>query len=164
MTERHLITTRYNNKTAMENNRFRKENNDVKCIYSNDTVISKIPANSMLFVLEMNNEINKIIGIGMINTGNFCDPLYNDPKYKLYENLKFNTFVYIGNRRIDRTDMTETEERIMCVMDVLCFTGKRHQKRIRGLSLFPKNMLDNCNKIINLIDSIDNMFTCREKK
>lgn len=162
MTERYLITTRYNNKTVAENKRFRDDHPEIKCIYSNDTVISHVSSGSVLFVLEMNNEIDKIVGIGMINTGKFCAPKYKDPKYSLYDTQKFNTFVYVGECRIDRADMTEAEERVVKVLDVLCFTGKRHQKRIRGLSLFPKMMLDKCGKVIDIMEHINDMFVCRK--
>lgn len=164
MNDRYLITTRYNNKTADENKIFREKNLDIKykCVYSNDTVISTISSNSLLFILEMNNDIDKIIGIGLIKTGKYCDPKYNDPKYKLYDNPKLNTFVYTGEQRIDRSEMTESEERVIQILDVLCFTGKRHQKRIKGMSLFPKLMLEYCNKTINLIDTINEMFEWRK--
>jgi hypothetical protein len=72
MTEHYLITTRYNNKTVDENKRLSTE---IKCIYSNDTVISHVSSGSVLFVLEMNNRIDEIVGIGMINTGKFCAPV-----------------------------------------------------------------------------------------
>jgi hypothetical protein len=62
MTEHYLITTRYNNKTVDENKRFRVEHPEIKCIYSNDTVISHVSSGSVLFVLEMNNEIDEIVG------------------------------------------------------------------------------------------------------
>jgi hypothetical protein len=62
MTEHYLITTRYNNKTVDENKRFRVESTEIKCIYSNDTVISHVSSGSVLFVLEMNNEIDEIVG------------------------------------------------------------------------------------------------------
>jgi hypothetical protein len=60
--------------------------------------------------------------------------------------------------------MTEAEERVVKVLDVLCFTGKRHQKRIRGLSLFPKMMLDKCGKVIDIMERINAMFVCRKHK
>jgi hypothetical protein len=58
--------------------------------------------------------------------------------------------------------MTEAEERVVKVLDVLCFTGKRHQKRIRGLSL-PKMMLDKCGKVIDIMERI-NAILCRKHK
>jgi hypothetical protein len=45
----------------------------------------------------------------MINTGKFCAPVYKTRDIR-YTRPKFNTFVYVGECRIDRADMTEAEE------------------------------------------------------
>jgi hypothetical protein len=60
--------------------------------------------------------------------------------------------------------MTEEEENIMRVFDVLCFTGARHMKRLQGIKAFPMDMLYKCSKIMDLLDFITKMFKCRLEK
>ena len=67
---------RFNNKTAEENKLWRISNNWKGCIYTPRKEISqKIPYNSLLAVIEMNNERNKIIGFGLIKN-------YRHPKQR----------------------------------------------------------------------------------
>ena len=102
-----------------------------KCIYtSSHPVAVNIPLEKEIFVLEMNNETNRIMGIGRI----FNVPIYN--KYKIYNENKFNVFSCIGTSRIDRTEMQDLEEDIMRVFDILCFKGKRNLKRLEGIKRF----------------------------
>jgi len=103
----------------------------------------------------MNNEINKIIGIGMIRNKPRVNPS------NIYENRNYNRYLFTGKYRIDRVDMNEDEDIIMQVFDVLCFTGARHLKRGQGLNSFPLDMLFRCNKRLNLVDFISNMFKSR---
>jgi hypothetical protein len=151
-----IITSRFNNKTWHENEQYRIQHNLKGCIYCSPSQVTvNIPTETILFVLEMNNETNKIIGIGMIR---------NKPKinrYTIYNERNYNRYVFTGKTRIDRVDMTEDECDIMRVFDILCFTGNRHLKRGQGLVSFPLDMLYRCNKRLNLVDFISNMFRTR---
>ena len=103
----------------------------------------------------MDNDNNKILGIGMVR---------NKPspkKHYVYNNGNYNRYVYTGNIRIDRGDMTEEEDTIMRVFDILCFTGNRHMKRGQGLKSFPVDMLYKCSKKIDLVAFIKDMFKRR---
>ena len=125
------------------------------CIYGTpDKITKKIPIDSVLFILEMNNDINKIMGIGMVKNHPFCGRT-------TYEEGNFNRFVYMGKYRIDRIEMTESEENIMQAFDILCFTGNRHLKRGKGITSYPPYMLFKCNKIMDLVDFISDMFKKR---
>jgi hypothetical protein len=108
-----------------------------------------------MFVLEMNNDTNKIIGIGMVRN----HPVVN--KYSVYSEGNYNRYVFVGKTRIDRSEMDEEEERIMKVFDILCFTGNKHMKRGQGLRLFPVEMLYRCSKKIDLVQFICEMFRKR---
>lgn len=154
----HLTTTRFNNLTWCENNIYRQQHPKIGCIYpTTEPNGQTIPEEANLFVLEMNNEQNRIMGIGLVKN----KPIYN--KYHVYSDPKYNYFAYIGKYRIDRTNMTNEEERIMKVFDILCFKGARHMKRLVGLKAFPIDMLYNCRTILDLVEFITTMFKTRIK-
>jgi len=152
----HIITSRFNNKTWEENENYRSIHKKIGCIYcSPSPITSRVSIDSVVFILEMNNDINKIIGIGMVK---------NHPqiqKYSVYENGNYNRYTFTGKYRIDRIELTEQEDKIMKIFDMLCFKGNRHMKRGQGLQLFPAEILYNLSSRINLVDCIEEMFKNR---
>jgi len=154
----HLTTTRFNNLTWSENEAYRQQNQKIGCIYpTTEPNGQTMPEEANLFVLEMNNEQNRIMGIGLVKN----KPIYN--KYHVYSDPKYNCYAYLGKNRIDRLQMTNDEERIMKVFDILCFKGSRHMKRLVGLKAFPIDMLYNCSTVFDLVEFITNMFRERIK-
>ena len=154
-----LLTTRFNNSTWKENEDYRKQNPKIGCIYSTPEPNGQhLPFDSVCIILEMNNDTNRIMGIGMVRN----KPIYN--KYNVYSDPKYNGFAYLGKHRIDRADMTEEEERIMKVFDILCFKGSRHMKRLKGIKSFPLDMLYRCSSILDLVEFSANMFKTRANK
>jgi hypothetical protein len=154
--KQYLLTSRFNNVTWKENQRYRKINSNIGCIYcSPDPISSKIPNESVMFILEMNNDENQILGIGMVRNHSILS------RYFVYENDNYNRYVFTGKNRIDRKEMTEEEERIMSVFDILCFTGNKHMKRGQGLKMFPIDMLYRMNPVIDLVKFIGQMFKKR---
>jgi hypothetical protein len=136
-----LATTRFNNKTYQENRIFLETTKDipqkVKCLYNcSIPIASTIPVFSNLFVLEMNNETNQIMGIGLIKNQS---PEYN--KYPIYSDPKYNQYSYQGSYRIDRSELTEPELAIVRVLEAWCFRGRRHLKRLQGIKAFPYDIL-----------------------
>jgi hypothetical protein len=155
----YILTSRFNTHTWNENANFRKNNGKLGCIYCAPIPITtEIPIDSILFILEMNNDTNKIMGVGMIRNHPICN------KYFVYENGNYNRYVYVGKHRIDRSEMSEEEDTIMRVFDILCFTGNKHMKRGHGLKTFPMNMLYRCSKIMDLVDFVNGMFKKRITK
>ena len=104
----HIMTSRFSNETLEENKKYRESLSKVKCIYCcPDAIARSIPYESTLYVLEMNNSENKIVGIGKIK---------NVPKlqkYIVYNENNYNRYQYIGKQRIDRDEMDDEEEEIM---------------------------------------------------
>ena len=149
-----IMTTRFNNKTYEENIKHREKH---ECIYTcTQPITQNIRPNIDIYVLEMNNETNHIMGIGLIRN----EPFYN--KYQIHDDHKYNIFSYVGNSHIDRNNMTIEEEQILKVFDNLCFYGKRHCKRLKGIKCFPIDMLYNCRATVDLIDFIANCFNMRK--
>jgi hypothetical protein len=103
----------------------------------------------------MNNDTNKILGVGMVRNHPFVQ------KYQVYKNGNYNRYVYVGKTRIDRTQMSEMEEKVMQVFDILCFSGNQHMKRGQGLKSFPADMLYRCSKRMDLVQFIGEMFKTR---
>ena len=132
----YIMTSRFNNLTMQENRNFIMKTPVLKCVYCCPDPVSKsIPSDAILFVLEMNNEINKIEGIGLVRNHAFMH------KYNVYSERTYNRYIYYGKNHIDRKNMNEYEERIMKVFDILCFTGNKHLKRGQGMKSFPIDTL-----------------------
>jgi len=152
-----LATTRFNNSTWEENCKIRRTNPVAKCIYAAPIQISsRIAPDSNLFVLEMNNDKDKIMGIGLIK---------NHPvpgKYAVHSVPNYNRFVYIGKWRIDREEMSELELVIMKLLDAICFHGTNHSKRGQGIMAMPIKLQYKSHILgLNLNDFICNMFKSR---
>ena len=151
-----LVTTRFNNETWAENTRYRMNNTRMGCIYPTSQENSaQIAIDAIVFVLEMNNDTNRIMGMGMVRNHALIK------KHRVYSNENYNLYAYLGKHRIDRSEMDEKEEQIMKVFDILCFTGARHMKRLQGMKMFPVDMLYWCSKILDLVDFITQMFKRR---
>lgn len=152
----YITTTRFNDVTWAENREYIKSNPNIGCIYGTcEQISSQIHQESVLFVLEMANDQNRILGIGMVR---------NRPiprKHHIYTNEEYNRYAYVGRHRIDRSEMSEEEDTIMQVFDILCFKGARHLKRLRGIKTFPADMLYRCKRIMDLAEFIKNMFVKR---
>jgi hypothetical protein len=152
-----LATTRFNDYTWEENCKMRLNNNIAKCIYATPLPItSRIKLDSNVFVLEMNNDKNKIMGIGLIR---------NHPvagKYTVHSVHNYNRFVYIGKWRIDREDMTTNELEILRLLEAVCFRGINHSKRGQGITGLPMKIQYKSNILgLNLTEYICDMFKTR---
>jgi hypothetical protein len=150
-----IMTSRFNNSTFRENTIYR-ENKKVGCIYCSPSQTSKqVFPDALMFVLEMNNEINEIMGVGLVKNHAICG------KYRVYENGNYNRYVYVGRYRIDRKEFDEKEETVFKAFDILCFKGNYHSKRGEGLKIFPIHILFNIMKVIDLVDFVNYMFKKR---
>lgn len=158
--QKYISTTRFNNETWNENQQYMKKIKEQKsnkktvpeCIYSLSHINQQACAESVFFVLEMNNDKNKIMGIGLVKN----TPTMNE--HKIYKKDEYNQYSYVGYYRIDRTEMNEREETIMKVFDFYCFTGSSHFKRLKGIKIFPQKIIDKCEPILDLLAFITNMF------
>jgi hypothetical protein len=154
-----ILTSRFDNKTAETNRLYRSNYPTIGCIYGSPTKIaSHIPDDAIMMILEMNNDTNRIIGIGLVTN----HPNYKG--YKVYGNGNYNRNIFRGQFRIDRNDMDEEECEVMKAFDVFCFTGNTHLKRGSGLSSFPIEILFRCNSVLNITDYLLVMFKKRFNK
>ena len=125
-------------------------------IFSPIKIMQKINHGARLFVLEMNNDTNRIMGIGLILNN------YAMHKYCVYKNGNYNRFVYRGSTKILREQMTAAELLVMEILDGYCFKGNTHLKRGRGIQLFPVKFLLKHLEDIDILTFIMNMFKSRQ--
>ena len=147
-----LASARFNQKTYREREEFMRRN-DIECIYGAQLKIKpKVALNQLLLVVEMNNETNKIMGIGLIRNI-LCDSqdIYDDPNY--------NRFIYMGKYRITREQMEEQDKKIVEIFDLILFKGYTHIKRHSGITIIPPALLS-CDRVenINLTKKVKSMF------
>lgn len=128
-----LMITRFNNKTWNEMVEYKKINNITGSIYGVPRrVAPTIPLKERLYILEMNNDTNTIMGIGLV--ANF---IKMDRHHAIYSDQNFNRFSYKGKYRVDRSDLKRAEEEIIEKMEEVVFKGKGHLKRGQGIQKIP---------------------------
>ena len=154
-----VMTSRFNNNTLLENKRFREKSWKNGCVYcSPEKVSEQISIHSTLLVLEMNNDTNKIVGIGMCANKPFIN------RYGIYSNDNYNLYNYVGKYRIQREDLNREEEAVFKALDILCFRGNEHMKRGHGIKAFPTKLILNCMPVIHIPKYIECMFMNRFSK
>lgn len=150
-----ILTTRFNNETWNINDKYRK-NKSLKCVYCSPHMACKnIAPSSLLFILEMNNDENKIKGIGLIRNK------FVNYKYNVYDNMLYNRFNYVGQNYISRGEMNVEEQIFMKYLDLTCFKGNRHLKRGQGFTRFPLMHLYKWRDKIDLVNYVRFMFKRR---
>tara|TARA_Y100000591_G_C21590586_1_gene572938 strand:- start:122 stop:610 length:489 start_codon:yes stop_codon:yes gene_type:complete len=159
-----IAITRFDNKTYAENRDWCKRSGFTGTIYGTPIRISEsIEPDTILFVLEMNNSTNKIMGIGMIRAGGSGQSTVGGGKRcRIYTDNNYNRFIYRSDHRIDMySDYLPLEfHKKIKIIETLLFSGSRHCKRGQGISLIPlwiKNI-----KSLTILDDLRAIF--RDKK
>lgn len=150
-----ICTARFNNKTFQENLQWKQKKNKptTHCVYGSPSMLKQsIKINEWVIVLEMHNDINKIIGLGLMRN----IPIKNN---KIYSCGNYNRFTYEGRIRIDLSnvdtsssshgddddtkedDVLTTEERIVIrILELSLFYGQMHSKRAKGICELPSRI------------------------
>ena len=159
-----IAITRFDNKTYAENRNWRIRHSFTGTIYGSPIRVSEsIDPDTILFVLEMNNSTNKIMGIGMIRAGGSGQSTVGGGKRcRIYSDNNYNRFIYRSDHRIDMySDYLPLEfHKKIKIIETLLFSGSRHCKRGQGISLIPlwiKNI-----KSLVILDDVREIF--RDKK
>ena len=124
-----VLISRFTEETFQESKRYRETYN-VKCIYGATRPISNSLPECPYFMIEMNNDINKIIGIGLIKKE-------VAPKAKVYANPYFNRYLYKGDQYIP---IEHVKKEIVEELEQILFYGRNHLKR-GGITLFPPSKM-----------------------
>lgn len=149
-----IVSTRFNNDTWKENEEYREKNNFNGCSYGAPyTMSQKIPLCSLVFVVEMNNSLNKIMGIGLVR-----NKVLHDKKCMIHYDRNYNRYIYQGKYRVSREDIERIYPRLTEIIDVVCFKGYTHLKRGIGFtSISDKILREKCNGI-DLKNEIKQLF------
>lgn len=160
-----LATTRFTDATWQENCEFRKSRKALGCIYATPFLLNaKIAKRSRVYVIEMNNSQNQILGIGLVRN---C-PITQ--KYRVYSNEDYNRHAFLGKYRLDRSQITD--DTLLKKLETFCFYGKGHQKQLRGITqISPQKWLEwgqenwcmvgldkDVGHVPNIVYMIDGMF------
>lgn len=124
----YLCTTRFSDETHTQNRRF-CELNRIQCYYSNRTSIPRVPLNAIMYVLELNINQNKIMGIGRVKKS----PIYDN--INVYKDGNYNSMVnFIGDEYLNCEFI---DEEWLKKLHEVCFIGRGHLKRGDSISKFP---------------------------
>ena len=131
-----LMVTRFSNDTWRENILWRERSNNIGCIYNCPVYIKgNVPLMSIIYVIEMNNDKNMVMGIGRI-----LNKVYTDQNYKIYEDRNYNRFTYKGKNHIDRDNIPND---LLEKIETRLFTTKSHLKRGQGITHVPNDIIKN---------------------
>jgi hypothetical protein len=140
-----IVTGRYNNETWESTMSYRLKKG-LQCIYAPPCKLSSnIDLDSPVFVIEMNNSVNEIMGIGLIK-----NKLVTDKVYKVQKDTNCNRYIYIGEYHISREILDDYNPDLVYVLDEILFKGYTHSKRGSGLTKLPEKVLT-----LEICDEID---------
>ena len=131
-----IVTDRYNNETWDTSNNYRIKKK-LACIYVPPFKLTEsIPIGAPVAVIEMNNTMNQIMGIGLIK-----NKLVTDKQHRVQDDPNCNRFIYIGDHYISREKLDEYNSFLVYVLDEILFKGYTHSKRGSGLTKIPEKVL-----------------------
>ena len=131
----YLACTRFNNDTYAENTNYRNKHNEI-AIYGTTLKIRNIyNVGTLIFIVEMNNEQNKIEGIGLIKNLLVCDK-----RHKIYDNDEYNRYIYKGKYWLSRTQINNVNEKITEIFENILFKGKSHLKCRMGITIITERL------------------------
>lgn len=156
----YLYTTRFNDTTYEQNRRFCALHKR-KCLYSNPHPLPQNTRNDApVYVIEMNNSQNKIMGIGKI---------FNRLEYREYaiydaEHYSYNERTFEGVDHIDINNLDEKYKPFLDSLERFCFYGRTHLKRGHRMLSFPIHKQASCAKNgLDLTKTIEMMFHEKNK-
>jgi hypothetical protein len=92
----------------------------------------------IMFVCEMNNEENRIEGIGLIK-----NQVVHEKKYKIYSDSDYNRIIYRGSYWLSREQLILLDEELVTIFDKMLFKGKSHLKRQSGITIVTEKLTKN---------------------
>ena len=127
----YIATTRFTNYTYNENLKWMERFKWKGCVYGlNKKMPLTVPHLAMVYVIEMNNDQNKIMGIGLVR--NYINPKYKMCIYK--SDTNYNRYIYNSAYRKDRSELNE---KFLEALEIILFTGYGHYKRGQGITVIP---------------------------
>ena len=150
----YISSTRFNNITWEENMNYRKKIGVNGALYGTSIKMCAKYLNTLHFVIEMNNDINQICGIGLIRNS-----LFKEKRYNIYNDENYNRFIYKGDYWISRDYIIKNNGRLIEILENMLFKGKSHVKRQPGISVITPKLFIRWNyNETQIKDSIKNLF------
>ena len=88
----YVTTTRFNNETYKQNEEYRIARKIDGCVYGTPQEMPNyIPIGGKVFVFEMNNQTNKVEGIGYLT-----NRLYTRKRFNIYKDRNYSTYIRIN--------------------------------------------------------------------
>lgn len=148
-----IYTTRFTSETYYQNMRYKQNINWGGSLYSTMLTFPVNTPDKLLFVLDMNNTTNKIVGIGILQ-----NRLAKEQNVNIYSNPAFNNYVYKSAYHISlarfygnteehdnickeenkNKDVFGWQKFIEDEFESKLFYGKSHSKRGGSFMVFPK--------------------------
>lgn len=144
-----VACTVFNDATWSENVDWRRRHRHPGCIYCSPTDIgvSTTSSGSTVYVLEMNNDRNRVMGVGKIVVdaascaGAEAGNQLAERKFNVYASRNYNRYKFMGRERVDRETHIDPHPKLAAVfrrLDWMLFHTPRHAKRGRGIQRIPK--------------------------
>lgn len=134
----HIASTRFNNTTYKENRDCRKKYGEPVLYGTSIGIHQKYEIGCVMFVCEMNNEENRIEGIGLIK-----NQVVHEKKYKIYSDSDYNRIIYRGSHWLSREQLIFLDEELVTIFDKMLFKGKSHLKRQSGITVVTEKLTKN---------------------
>lgn len=141
----HIGTARFNNITYKENKDWKTKKKWEGCVYGFDKQIPmSVKKGEYIFVIEMNNDENIIMGIGLIK--NIYKP---SNRTKIYKNETWNKYVFKGKKHISREKLLRIDNGNITIkfLERILFYGYRHFKRGQGCAILSNDRIATCQNI-----------------
>lgn len=147
-----ICTTRFSSETLQQNCAWRRRHQKLdECVYGSPIPMKHaVREGAWMIVLEMQNDANKIAGIGIVkNSPNLPSvPIpHNSSALKpssVYSCGNYNRFIYQGAYRIDllsnELELTREEQLVIKILELALFYGPNHSKRGKGICELPKHV------------------------
>ena len=153
-----ICTTRFSSETLQQNCAWRRRHQKMdQCVYGSPIPVKHaVRENAWMIVLEMQNDVNKIAGIGIVkNSPNLPNvPIPHNSKSgagsggglkpSVYNCGNYNRFIYQGAYRIDllsnEIELTREEQLVIKMLELALFYGPHHSKRGKGICELPKHV------------------------
>ena len=131
-----IMTTRFSDFGFIENREWRDERGVKGCIYGTPKMVStNIEDRCPMFVIEMNNNRNRIEGVGFI----INRPHEDNHKRRIHSDHNLNRYTYEGIYRLDKNDIVDNyHKKVIWVLEMLLFKGAKHSKRSIGITRLPE--------------------------
>ena len=131
-----IMTTRFSDYGFRENSYWREDRGMRGCIYGTPKMVSsKIQEGVSMFIIEMNNDRNRIEGVGFV-VNRPCEDNY---RRRIHGNQNLNRYTYEGEYRLDKSQVVEEyHKKVIWVLEMLLFKGAKHSKRSIGVTRLPE--------------------------